>query len=161
MAKTEKDGRAMGRTEQAEFTNMCMLQREDGKMLFQRRRDPDWPGLVFPGGHVEAGESFYASVIREIREETGLTVISPRLCGLKQFESRSGARYVVVLYKAQRCEGELHASREGEVLWLSEEEAAAEGFADGFAEMLRVFTDDSIDELTYSRKDGAWQHEFF
>ncbi|MBR5502396.1 MAG: NUDIX domain-containing protein [Oscillospiraceae bacterium] len=151
----------MGKSEQAEFTNMIMLTREDGKMLFQRRVDPDWGGLVFPGGHVEAGESFYHAAVREMREETGLTVERPRLCGIKQFESKSGARYVVLLYKAAQFTGELQSSSEGEVLWLTAEEAAAEGFADGFEEMLQLFLDDSLDELTYTKENDQWQHNFY
>jgi 8-oxo-dGTP diphosphatase len=42
----------------------------------------NWPGVAFPGGHVEKGESFTDTVIREVQEETGLTISSPRLCGI-------------------------------------------------------------------------------
>ena len=59
--------------EKAVFTNMCMIER-DGMVLMQERNDEDWPGVVFPGGHVEEGESFTEAVIREVREETGLDV---------------------------------------------------------------------------------------
>ena len=40
-------------------------------------------GLVFPGGHVEEGESLLESVIREMKEETGLTIKNPIACVLK------------------------------------------------------------------------------
>ena len=151
----------MARRETAVFTNMCMLTRADGKMLFQKRVDPDWAGVVFPGGHVEAGESFYHSVIREMQEETGLTVKAPQLCGVKQFQTKDGARYVVMLYKATEFEGTLCSSREGEVLWLSEEEAERIGYADGFAEMLQLFLDDSLHELTYTKENDQWRHNFY
>ena len=36
------------------ITNMCML-RDGTRVLVQDRIDPDWPGLTFPGGHVEQG----------------------------------------------------------------------------------------------------------
>ena len=151
----------MARQETAVFTNMCMLTRADGKMLFQKRVDPDWPGVVFPGGHVEAGESFYASVIREMREETGLSVKAPQLCGVKQFQTKEGARYVVMLYRASQYEGELRSSREGEVLWLSAEEAQRIGYADGFAEMLQLFLDDSLSEMIYTKENGEWRCDFY
>ena len=62
----------MGRKETVELTNMCMVEDGKGNVLVQNRLGPNWSGIVYPGGHVEAGESITASVIREIREETGL-----------------------------------------------------------------------------------------
>ncbi|EKA00984.1 MutT/nudix family protein, partial [Streptococcus sp. GMD6S] len=41
-----------------------------------------WSGYAFPGGHVENGEAFAESVIREIYEETGLTIQNPQLVGI-------------------------------------------------------------------------------
>ena len=64
----------MGRKEMVELTNMCMVEDGRGNVLVQNRLDPNWSGIVYPGGHVDAGESITASVIREIREETGLTI---------------------------------------------------------------------------------------
>lgn len=61
----------MGKLERVELTNMCMIC--DGNcVLVQERKKPNWPGVIFPGGHAEAGESFVDSVIREVKEETGL-----------------------------------------------------------------------------------------
>ena len=71
----------MNRRESVEFVNMCMIKNGD-KVLVQDRVSPDWPGITFPGGHVERGESFVAAVIREVREETGLTISKPQLCGI-------------------------------------------------------------------------------
>ena len=45
----------MARTEPCILTNMCMLRQGD-RVLVQDRNDPDWPGITFPGGHVEPGE---------------------------------------------------------------------------------------------------------
>ena len=100
----------MSREEKAIFTNMCMVYDRNGNILVQDRKKPDWPGLCFPGGHVEPGESFVESVIREVREETGLTIEKPILCGTKQFQTRQGERYVVFFYKTDRFSGELRAS---------------------------------------------------
>ena len=55
---------------------MCLVYSGD-KILVQERNKKDWPGLTFPGGHVEKGENFIASVIREVKEETGLTIYDP------------------------------------------------------------------------------------
>ena len=60
--------------EKAIFTNMCMISDNAGSILVQDRKKADYPGITFPGGHVEPGESFVESVIREVREETGLDI---------------------------------------------------------------------------------------
>lgn len=85
----------MGRKETVELTNMCMVEDGKGNVLVQNRLDPNWSGIVYPGGHVEAGESITASVVREVREETGLTVQNPTLCGVKQFWLDDGVRFIV------------------------------------------------------------------
>ena len=72
----------MNRRESVEFVNMCMIQNGD-KVLVQDRVNPDWPGITFPGGHVERGESFVEAVIREVKEETGLTISNPNSVVLK------------------------------------------------------------------------------
>ena len=71
------------------LTNMCMI-RDGEKVLVQIRNDKRWGGAVFPGGHIEDGESITDSVIREVFEETGLTVLSPVLCGVKNFYNDDG-----------------------------------------------------------------------
>lgn len=62
--------------ETVEFTNLCMV-RDGDRVLVIDRKKKDWPGITFPGGHVEAGESFTEAVIREVKEETGLRIASP------------------------------------------------------------------------------------
>lgn len=79
--------------ENVEFTNLCMV-RDGGRVLVMDRKKEDWPGITFPGGHVEVGESFTEAVIREVKEETGLRIASPQICGMKNW-GEDGIRYVV------------------------------------------------------------------
>ena len=142
----------MSRTEPAEFTVMCMVEDGQGNVLVQDRADKNWPGIVFPGGHVEPRESFVRAVVREMYEETGLTVENPVLCGVKQFQD--GRRYVVLLYRASRFTGEVHSSDEGRVFWTPLAELPQARLADSFQDMLEVFLADRPHELYYG-DEGA------
>ena len=147
----------MSRSEQAIFTNLCMIYDREGRILVEDRIDPDWPGLCFPGGHVEPGESFVEAVIREVYEETGLTIEKPQLCGVKQFPAKNGARYVVFFYKTGHYSGQLHDSDEGKVFWVSKEELRNYTLCDDFLEMIRVMESDELSEFRYYVEDGEWK----
>lgn len=146
----------MAREEKAVFTNMCMVTDGQGNVLVQDRLNPDWPGITFPGGHVEPGEAFTESVIREVQEETGLTIENPVLCGVKQFQTRSDARYVVFFYKAHKYSGILRSSDEGKVFWLPRCELTNQQLAPDMMEMVRVMESDDLSEFYYYKDDGKW-----
>ena len=149
----------MAQRETVVLTNMCMIYDHEGNVLVQDRLDPNWPGVTFPGGHVEPGESFTGAVIREVREETGLTIEAPQLCGLKQFWEDDGTRYIVFLYKTDRFSGELRSSQEGKVFWIKRADLPDCQLPVSFAEMLRVFEDDGVGELYSHWEDGAYLRE--
>ena len=146
----------MSRAEMTVLTNMCMVTDDKGNVLVQNRKDPNWPGIVFPGGHVEPGERFVDSIIREVREETGLTVLNPKLCGVKQFQTRDGCRYIVFLVKADRYEGEMSSSDEGEAFWLPRSELFDHRCAENFDHMVRIFEDEEISELFYQNGQASF-----
>lgn len=149
----------MSRSESAIFTNMCMISDGKGNVLVQDRRNPDWPGITFPGGHVEPGESFVESVIREVFEETGLTIENPVLCGVKQFPTKKGERYVVLFYRADRFSGALQPSEEGEVFWIPRKKLPEYPLAEDFMDMVRVFESEALSEFYYYKEDGHWQQK--
>ena len=146
----------MSRSERAIFTNICMISDGNGNILVQNRRNPDWPGVTFPGGHVEKGESFVDSVIREVFEETGLTVENPLLCGIKQFQTDGDARYVVLFFRADRYSGELRSSDEGEVFWIRREDLLRYPLSVDFPDMVRIFESDTLSEFYYYTENGDW-----
>lgn len=145
----------MARTETVTIKNMCMIC--DGtKVLVQDRKDPQWPGIAFPGGHVEKGEAFTDAVIREVQEETGLTISAPRLCGIKDWTNDDGTRYMVLFYKTDRFSGTLKASDEGAVYWVQLDEMRRLPLASGMDKMLQVFMDDDLSEHYFYKENGQW-----
>ena len=148
----------MDRSEKTVLTNMCMIYDDDGNVLVQDRRDSDWGGVTFPGGHVEKGESFTDAVIREVYEETGLTIETPQICGIKQWPEDDGSRYIVLFYKTSHFAGELKSSEEGEVYWTKLSRLKDLPLARGMELMLRVFLEDEVGEYYIYEEDGEWKH---
>lgn len=145
----------MKRMERVTFTNMCMIRHGD-RVLVQDRKNPDWPGITFPGGHVEPGESFTDAVIREVWEETGLKISAPRLCGIKDWMREDGSRYMVLLYRADRFEGELTSSEEGQVFWVKLEEMKRLPLAEAMETQLEVFLREELSEDFWYLEEGSW-----
>lgn len=98
------------------------------------------------------------AVIREVFEETGLTISNPQLLGVKHFHTRdNGTRYLVFLYKATKFSGQLQSSEEGEVVWVSHEDIASGKIelADSMSDMFPIFFEQDHSELYYERNvDG-------
>lgn len=136
-----------------ELTNMVMIQDPvTGKVLVQDRVK-SWKGLSFPGGHVNDGESFVDSAVREVREETGLEVSALQSCGVIHWcNTETSDRYLVFLYKTTVFSGELiPETEEGKVFWLSPEEIGQYPTSNDFECYLPMFF-----ENRHSEAFGAW-----
>lgn len=147
----------MRNPEKVVFMNMCMVY-DDNKVLVIDRQKKDWPGITFPGGHVELGESFTDSVIREIKEETNLDIQNPMLCGIKDW-SENGIRYALLFYKTNKFSGEIVSSDEGEVWWEDIDNLSNLKLAPDMVAMLRVFLEDELSEFFYYQKDNKWVYD--
>lgn len=90
----------------------------EGRVLLQRRTDNGQWGL--PGGSVEIGESVEAAILREVREETGLTVEVTRLVGVYSdpsfqvvaYPDGRVVHYVNVCFECRLTGGTLQTSSE-------------------------------------------------
>ena len=141
-------------TERVELTVLCLIE-NGNKILLQNRIKKDWQGYTLPGGHVEKEESFVDAVIREMKEETGLSVKNPKLVGVKQFPIDNG-RYVVFLFKTNEFSGKLKSSKEGKMEWFSYDELTKINTVDDFLDLLKVFNFNDLNEFQYVVKDDVW-----
>lgn len=130
--------------------NMIMICRGD-EVLVLDRAACDWPGLTFPGGHVEPGESFLASVIREAKEETGLDVKNVEPCGVVHWASPNGDRYIEFLYKSSDFSGEIiDGTREGRIFWMKRGELLrSDRLSPNFCHYLPVFFGNGFTEAFF------------
>ena len=142
------------RTENVELTVLCLIQ--DGtRVLLQNRIKEDWKGYTLPGGHVEPGESFVDAVVREMKEETGLTISKPHLAGIKQFPIENG-RYIVLLFKATEFVGEVVSSEEGEMEWIEMDNLSGINVVEDFHDLMKVFNEPDINEFQYTIEGDEW-----
>lgn len=146
----------MEKTEKVIFTNLCMLYDGEGNVLLEDREEEDWRGVTFPGGHVEPGESFIDAAVREVYEETGLTVSDLTLCGIKDWMQEDGTRYIVFCYKTCTFRGTLSSSAEGRVFWAPIADLPQFTLAEEPDVMLRLFCDARVSELFYILEHDKW-----
>ena len=152
----------MSRTTPTILTNLCMVEDlENGKVVLQYRspeRYKKWSGYAFPGGHIEEGESLVESVIREVYEETGLTIADPKLVAVKDWSLDDGGRYIVFCYKATKFTGQLRSSEEGEVSWVKKDQLEKLDLSYDMLPLLEVMEDPDLSEFYYrKRTDDDWE----
>jgi 8-oxo-dGTP diphosphatase len=139
-----------------ELTNMCMVyDRASNKVLVQERVK-SWAGISFPGGHVADGESIVESTIREVKEETGLTVSNLQLCGvIYWYNDETKGRYFVFNFGTDTYSGQLtEETDEGKVFWVDVDLLPTLNLAHGLRERLPMFL-----EGKYNEGFGTWNQE--
>lgn len=105
-------------------TTLCYVE-EDGKYLMlhrtKKKNDPNENKWVGIGGKFEAGESPEDCLVREVKEETGLTLSSYRYRGIVTFVSDVYPTEYMHLFTARAEPGALIPCSEGELAWIEKE----------------------------------------
>jgi ADP-ribose pyrophosphatase YjhB (NUDIX family) len=117
----------------------------DGKVLIVRRARPPAAGVfTLPGGGVEAGETLREAVIREVMEETSLTVEPVGLAGFREVigRDRDGKverHFVILPFAARWIAGEVALNDElAEARWLAPAELEGLTTTEGLADVVRA-----------------------
>ena len=146
--------------EAVELTNMCVIEDGQGQVLVLDKVTGSYRGTTFPGGHIEKGEIFQNSVIREIKEETGLTIDHPELKGVYHWY-REKVHNILFIYDAKEFEGELKSSNEGEVYWIPLEELKKCKLATGTEHVITMIEKEKATECFMREKDGTYIGELY
>ncbi len=104
-------------------TTLCYLYGPDGVLMMHRtkkEKDINKDKYIGVGGHIEQGESPDECVIREVKEETGLTLCSFRLRAVITFVI-DDIDEVTFLYTSDDYQGEMKTCNEGDLVWVKEE----------------------------------------
>ncbi|MEW8956230.1 NUDIX domain-containing protein [Clostridium sp.] len=101
---------------------ICYIEHKGKTLMLHRiKKENDvhhgkWIGV---GGKVESGESPEECIIREVKEETSLTIENPKLRGILTFPNFvEGEDRLVFLYSVKEFKGEIHSCDEGELHWI-------------------------------------------
>ncbi len=113
---------------EAELTTLCYIERDGQYLMLHRTKkenDPShdlWMGV---GGHFEPGESPEDCVLREVKEETGLTLTEYALRGIVTFSDGDWVEYMF-LYSASGFDGSIGVCNEGDLVWVDKEKSVTE-----------------------------------
>ena len=106
------------------LATLCYIKHNGCTLMVHRNKKANdihegkWNGL---GGKFEPGETPEECIIREVYEESGLILYSPKLCGLLMFPNFKGNDWYVFTFTAYDFTGELIDSPEGRLEWIPDE----------------------------------------
>ena len=103
------------------ITTLCYIENNNQYLMLHRTKKPNdinegkWIGV---GGHVEKDESPEECLVREVREETGLTLTAYKFRGLITFVNSKCESELMCVFTADGYTGELIECNEGELCWI-------------------------------------------
>ena len=107
------------------MTTLCYIEKDGQYLMLHRtkkKKDINKDKWIGVGGHGEGAESPEDCLLREVKEETGLTLTRFRFRGLITFVSDACEPEQMCLFTADGFEGEICPCHEGELAWIDKTE---------------------------------------
>lgn len=128
------------------LTTLCYIEKENKYLMLHRvKKKVDvnkdkWIGI---GGHFEPGESPEECLLREAKEETGLTLTSWQFRGIVTFQAEGWDTEYMCLYTADRFEGELISCEEGTLEWVEKDKLTSLNLWEGDKIFLKLLGEEA------------------
>ena len=143
------------------MTTLCYIERDNKYLMLHRvakKNDINKDKWIGVGGHLEEGESPEECLLREVWEETGLTLTSYRFRGLITFCTDGAPAEYMCLFTADGFSGRMRECSEGKLEWVDRKKLEGLNLWDGdrlFFDLLR--RGEPFFSLKYCyRRDGSW-----
>ncbi|MCI8482993.1 MAG: NUDIX domain-containing protein [Lachnospiraceae bacterium] len=132
--------------EKSNLTTLCYIEKGDQYLMLHRvkkQKDVNKDKWIGIGGHFEQGESPEDCLIREVKEETGLTLTGFSFRGIVTFSAAGWQTEYMCLYTADRFQGELTECDEGTLEWVKKEELMSLNLWEGDKIFFRLLMEDA------------------
>ena len=147
------------------LTTLCYIEKDGQYLMLHRtkkKKDINKDKWIGVGGHFEPGETPEECLLREVKEETGLTLTHWKFCGIVTFISDEWEKVeYMCLYKADGFTGELSDCDEGTLEWVEKSKVFDLPIWEGDKIFLRLLhTDAPFFSLKLVYKDGKLTEKY-
>lgn len=127
------------------LSTLCYIEKDNQYLMLHRivkKNDVNKDKWIGVGGHFEQGESPEECLLREVKEETGLDLLSYRFRGIVTFIANGWETEYMCLYTADRYEGEMISCNEGVLEWVDKDKLHDLNLWEGDKIFLKLLNED-------------------
>lgn len=127
------------------MTTLCYIENNDCYLMLHRtkkKKDVNKDKWIGVGGHAEGNETPQECLLREVKEETRLSLTSYKFRGLITFISDEYEAEMMCLFTADGYTGELITCDEGELEWVKKSDVPQLPTWEGDAQFLKLLLED-------------------